>query len=1104
MRKWGLLALFLPLVLCGAAFLHVAHDHKVFNASTTSFLVPDGYTTGYTTEAPTQVPYRSAGTFTQFWCKLTDNSVTAISTLTFRVNGVDMVTIPIAASSITGPFEITTTSVTVNVGDLVSWKLVTGATGSSLTLMSYMALFNANSNSMMKFVSTGAGGTTGTTNGFANFFISIANIFGGGAGNLNDQTGTAPQYMMKTTGTFKNLSVYVTDNARTVPIPMFLRKNGSPTALTYAVPVSSTGLFQNTTDQVSVVSGDTVTLVFGTNAGSDGNLFSASYVSMEYVTTNGQTEYLTTNPGKQVSAGDSDVTTIQGPFGVDTLGSTYQIPARVPGTLSHMHFHTIQNSLSGNIVFRFRKNGTAGNSVVTVPAGQTGVFEDAVDSDVFVSTDQLDYSVIAAAGTGNIEVDQLASVITAASTGTQTANLGNFWVSDGGDKIPQEKFYPHGAVSGSTTTLSRTWDGTNATPFTAKGQTVGFEVIVPNPSGVDVGSVTVAMSSWTCAGGTGIVSTAVSSLTVTDFTTRPTQVFSAWYVQSVGMSQIPYGNNEYEERQFPLDLRVPFTVDGNNKGNATGPILWTNRNFHDLHLPIAWIPNEEFSISSQTIKAGQSQSYYVDTWVSTSIVAGQCTGNFNVYEGTLLSTSIPVNMKVFNFTLPAQPGFTEIVDIGNADIDGRINGNRSPSLPASGAFLTARNNFAKLMKAHNLIEIGDAPDVATNDFVSQEYSHHLDGTLYTAANGYGNARGVSTPDSFYMIGPYTSWTNNPNFSQTNVNLFCTALSSWSANLAQYSGLKVGLYGQDEVSDQTTNEKWATWATTVCALSGAHINMFVTGALPDLAAGTPHSRYPTSTDTFGNGIDNSSATWQTKFDAYNVGPDSAAMRYNSGTIGQGEIFAYEAEGYVPQANYWGYWKKLCPGGVCRSLHFMWEGNYFRDVNNGGQPNNSDNDLFNTAKTYGFDISPSTSSQFGHIGAHYSQGDGVLSYPGTDTVFANPSFGFPGAIAAFTLKQVRDGINTVDYLNMAYAVDPASTTAIVNSLYPKALWEVTCFDTADCTYSYGDRSWSYGTDTYVRARERLALIITSGVQPPTPTSNRFFSGGIKIISGGTKFR
>jgi len=72
-------------------------------------------------------------------------------------------------------------------------------------------------------------------------------------------------------------------------------------------------------------------------------------------------------------------------------------------------------------------------------------------------------------------------------------------------------------------------------------------------------------------------------------------------------------------------------------------------------------------------------------------------------------------------------------------------------------------------------------------------------------------------------------------------------------------------------------------------------------------------------------------------------------------------------------------------------------------------------------------------------------------------------------------LRRGIQDVDYITMAYQVDPARTMAIVNAMVPKVLWEVGCDNPVDPTYVRSDISWSTDPDVWEQARKDLADII-----------------------------
>lgn len=135
------------------------------------------------------------------------------------------------------------------------------------------------------------------------------------------------------------------------------------------------------------------------------------------------------------------------------------------------------------------------------------------------------------------------------------------------------------------------------------------------------------------------------------------------------------------------------------------------------------------------------------------------------------------------------------------------------------------------------------------------------------------------------------------------------------------------------------------------------------------------------------------------------------------------------------------------------------------------------MYDVAKTFGYDTG--ADSILGRAGFQYSQGDGVLVYPGSDTVHT-PSWGVDGAFPSWRLKMIRRGIQDVDYIDAAYGINPSSTSALVAEMVPEALWEYYCFNSGDCTYSYGGRSWSDDPNTWETARYRLALMAT-GASP-----------------------
>ncbi len=87
----------------------------------------------------------------------------------------------------------------------------------------------------------------------------------------------------------------------------------------------------------------------------------------------------------------------------------------------------------------------------------------------------------------------------------------------------------------------------------------------------------------------------------------------------------------------------------------------------------------------------------------------------------------------------------------------------------------------------------------------------------------------------------------------------------------------------------------------------------------------------------------------------------------------------------------------------------------------------------------------------------------------------SHGVLGPFASLRLKHWRRGIQDVDYLTMAAAVDATRTAEILNQMIPKILWEYGANDRSDPTWVLTDISWSIDPDQWEEARAALADII-----------------------------
>ncbi len=181
-------------------------------------------------------------------------------------------------------------------------------------------------------------------------------------------------------------------------------------------------------------------------------------------------------------------------------------------------------------------------------------------------------------------------------------------------------------------------------------------------------------------------------------------------------------------------------------------------------------------------------------------------------------------------------------------------------------------------------------------------------------------------------------------------------------------------------------------------------------------------------------------------------DKKLYFYNGGRPAQGS-FMTDDDGVALRELAWGQFKKKI------DRWFYWNATYYNNY----QAGQGDTNVFKQAQTFGSNES------------NYSNGDGVLFYPGTDKKFPNESYNINGPISSLRLKYWRRGIQDSDYLALAMSIDPSATNAIINKIVPKVMWEYGVDDPKDPTWVRTEISWSNNPDVWEQARQDLANII-----------------------------
>lgn len=231
---------------------------------------------------------------------------------------------------------------------------------------------------------------------------------------------------VRTAGTASKLFVRVTQNGVNQNSTLTLRQNRADTSLVATITASTTGEFEDTTNSVSLAATDeidweaTVPAVAGTNT------ITISVIGMLFTPTD-------TSKTVTVLGG-------RGPFNFATASATrYLMPQEVQlastespvelyarGDYTHRNLsvEVSANARTTNTVFVSRKNGADGALTVTYGNVETGVKEDATNSDTLTSGDRFCWKMTTDTGTQTITVRWLVSELESAASRFQLFAVG--------------------------------------------------------------------------------------------------------------------------------------------------------------------------------------------------------------------------------------------------------------------------------------------------------------------------------------------------------------------------------------------------------------------------------------------------------------------------------------------------------------------------------------------------------------------------------------------------------------------------------------------------------------------------------------------------------
>ena len=623
------------------------------------------------------------------------------------------------------------------------------------------------------------------------------------------------------------------------------------------------------------------------------------------------------------------------------------------------------------------------------------------------------------------------------------SNISSVWVNNGGDKVSQDELR---ATNNPANVLNSVWDGNKVSVFGAKNEVVAFNLILEASTDAAT-NVTLSFDTLTGPGGASISSVSTSGDGVFNWVNRNIELFYIRYLKIKGLSTDLFYSN-YDERHIPERFRRPWT--GNGEGSGT----WEDRPDHNKFYPDIAIPIE--LISGFNIDATQNQSIWIDIYIPKTAAAGLYKGTITIKEDSSVTHAIPVELTVYNFTLPDLPNARTMLYYSIENINYRYLGQEDPN-PGTDCYTQSLNLADRHFQLAHRHKISLIDNVIEIEKMSEAWTDRLNGDLFTQANDYDGV-GVGIGNNIFSIGTYGTW---PWQGGTKADMWTNtdAWVNWFKNQAFSTPTEYFLYLIDESDDYAQIEEWAQWINSNPG-PGRDLMSMATISLPIAVANTPSLDIPTAWMQVGV-----TETWQSAADSLTADTDQRLYLYNGNRPASG-TFAIEDDGIALRVSAWAQYKKKV------DRWFYWESTYYNNY----QGNTGQTNVFQKAQTFG-DFEQ-VDGELGETGWNYLNGDGVLFYPGTDTLYPSDSYGVNGPFASLRVKHLRRGIQDVDYLTLAAAVNPSRTAAIVEEIIPKVLWEYGVDDIHDPTWVLTDITWSNDPDTWEAARAELADIIEGG--------------------------
>lgn len=627
------------------------------------------------------------------------------------------------------------------------------------------------------------------------------------------------------------------------------------------------------------------------------------------------------------------------------------------------------------------------------------------------------------------------------------ASITAVWINDGADKVVKDELRASNGVD----VTNSLWDKKTIRLFGSRNEVINFNTII-ECAGDDANNVRISVSDLISQEGGKISSRQTEGDGVFDFRGRNIELFYVRYLQIKGLSQLAY-TPVYDDRHVPEKLQLPYpTVRGVFEGRFKDRPN-ANKYYPDIAVPIE-------AVGTFSIPKGENQSIWADIYIPHDASPGLYTGRLVIETAGHVVSDLPIELEVIPLVLPDEFHAKTMVWINEPDINFRYTGVRwndsGGAVPKVKAVMDkVWYRHFQMAKRHRVSLITDGIELYRKEQFSR-LGKVFDGQLFTDVNDY-DGPGYGVPQDVYSVGTYGVWRSLKHSWDMHSKESMWENSDKIVNFfdEHFPDVQYFLYLLDEPKQKDLDmvEQWARWIKENPG-PGKRLNTLCTIALPR------QQKYMPSVD-IAFMLWGQRDVWERAVSKIKV-ENREVMSYNGWRPSSG-TFMIEDEGVALRVNGWIHFKHDI------SRWFFWAATNYRN------PSfvNYEVNVFQEACTFGrkrekMDL------RYGETGDGYGNGDGVLFYPGTDTVYPEDSYGLQGPIASLRLKMWRRGLQDYEYLKLAREANPAAVDALVRRMVPESLWELGVSDKNDPTYIHKGISWSIDPDDWEFARRELAKI------------------------------